>query len=186
MSFIHKKGLKAKNISLDLYSRSFSNSWFWLWEDKGSKLYTAHKVWLMWKKEIQNVTNQAEPRFMGMLKSSLWHKLQCISAGQAACFCRSTSWENTLPLKDSLKLLLPNPFRGQDSHKTTPRNPFKLMMKWLKLSHFWLKNTKNYCRWVGSQNHKIPYIQRDPQGSLKSNLRPCTGLLVKFQVMFLT
>lgn len=65
-----------------------------LGEDKGSELHTAYEVCLMWKK-IQNVTKQARPKFMGMIKSSLWYKLHLISAGQAARFCQSTSWENT-------------------------------------------------------------------------------------------
>lgn len=118
--------------------------------------YTEHtKCGSCGEKKNQNVTKQARPRFMGMLRSSLCHKLHCISAGQATHLCQSISWENALPLKDSPKLLQPNPFRGQEAHKATPRNPFKLMMKWLKWGHFCLKDTKHCRSRVGSQNHRI-------------------------------
>lgn len=153
-SFIHKRETQGNIISLDLYSQCFSDSLFWLWGRQRqwvtqSRPSVAHvgktKMWL----------RRQGLRFMGMLRSSLCHKLHCISAGQATHLCQSTSWENALPLKDSPKLLQPNPFRGQEGHKATPRNPFKLMMKWLKWGHFCLKDTKHCRGRVGSQNHRI-------------------------------
>lgn len=71
MSFIHKKGLKAKLFHQFSTLGAFPTPGFGFGEDKGSELHTAYEVWLMWKKKIQNVSNQARSKFMEMLKSSL-------------------------------------------------------------------------------------------------------------------
>lgn len=181
-SFIHKTRTQSKIISLALYCQCYSDSLFWLWGRQRQWVTHGTQSVARGKKSKMWLTRQGLGSW-GCLKAPF--NTNCIFAGQVTYFCQNASWENTLTLKDSLKLLQPNPFRGQDSHKATPRNPFKLL-KWLKWSCFWLKDTKHSCRWVGPQNHRISYTGRDPQGSLKSNFWPCTGLLVKFQLRFLT
>lgn len=106
----------------------------------------------MWKRHVTaTITNQARPTgSWGWWKSYMWCKLHHNFSRWATRFCQTNSWEeNALPRKNSPKLLQPNPFRGQSSHKAFPSKPYKLMMKWLKPSCFWLKDIKHFHSRVG-------------------------------------